>query len=338
MAGVASAVEARPRSELLRHAGRALLFIAGIALTAWLVRAAGAANVARVLRGAGPWISLIVLLEAIPAALDVVAVRLILGPPAHAVRAVTWARSASLAYASTVLLPAGRAAGEAARAMALSGSVGPSRAASGCARLQACALAGNGAIATIAACAIARGGASARTLALAVFANALVCGALSVAIFSVMSSARMAAWARRRFPRFVESHVESHSAVGSGGRLTATAFAAGLALLGRGIQTIQYGVVLLAVGGSYAPQNALRAQGVHLVGAAVGDFVPNQMGATEGAYRAFASLLGFGAEPARAIGIALVVRVAQIGLACACLLLAACLKRQAPRAVVRDDS
>ncbi len=91
------------------------------------------------------------------------------------------------------------------------------------------------------------------------------------------------------------------------------------AALGRAAQTAEYGVILLAVGGVLTPVSALVVQGIHLVGAAIGDFIPGQLGAVEGAYRAFASTLGFGADPARALSIALVARIAQIGLATLCL-------------------
>jgi hypothetical protein len=47
------------------------------------------------------------------------------------------------------------------------------------------------------------------------------------------------------------------------------------------------------------------------------------MGVAEGTYRAFAETLGLGAEPARALTIALVARVAQFGLAFACIAMTA---------------
>jgi len=104
-----------------------------------------------------------------------------------------------------------------------------------------------------------------------------------------------------------------------------------LASCGRIVQALQYGVVLYAVGGVATASTALMAQGIQLVGASVGDLVPGQMGATEGAFRAFAGALGLGAEPARALSIALVIRMAQLGLAVSCLLVAALVRRQ-PRA------
>jgi hypothetical protein len=89
--------------------------------------------------------------------------------------------------------------------------------------------------------------------------------------------------------------------------------------LGRTLQALQYGLMLVAVGGSLTVVSALVSQAIHLVGAGVGDFVPNQVGITEGAYRIFAPALGLEDDPARAIGIALIARACQFLLAGVCL-------------------
>ena len=86
-----------------------------------------------------------------------------------------------------------------------------------------------------------------------------------------------------------------------------------------------------SVGGAATLHFALSAQGIHLVGAAAGDLVPNQIGVTEGAYRAFAHSLGFDSEPARALGIALLTRIAQIALAVTCLAIATVVAKKKER-------
>ncbi len=89
-------------------------------------------------------------------------------------------------------------------------------------------------------------------------------------------------------------------------------------------------MVLHAIGGHATPASALTAQGIHLVGAAAGDLVPNQMGITEGAYRLFTQALELGV--AQALSIALVVRIVQLTLTGVCFALAAGIVR-APRSV-----
>ena len=86
-------------------------------------------------------------------------------------------------------------------------------------------------------------------------------------------------------------------------------------VIGRVIQAGQYGVILLAIGGQLTVASSLIAQGIHLVGSGLGDMVPNAVGITETAYRVFAQTLGFEAQPARAIAIALVARLTQYTLA-----------------------
>ena len=85
---------------------------------------------------------------------------------------------------------------------------------------------------------------------------------------------------------------------------------------------VKRGVVLRAVGASATPAAAVTAQGIQIVGAAVGDLVPNQMGATEGAYGLFKTALDLGDAPARALSIVLIVRLAQLVLSCVCFLVA----------------
>jgi len=97
---------------------------------------------------------------------------------------------------------------------------------------------------------------------------------------------------------------------------------------GRLTQVVQYGVVLHAVGGVLTPSNAFVAHGIHLIGATLGDMLPNQVGVTDSAYRAFAADLGFSDEPARALSIAIVVRIAQLSLAAACVVVAALVSKQ----------
>jgi uncharacterized membrane protein YbhN (UPF0104 family) len=91
-------------------------------------------------------------------------------------------------------------------------------------------------------------------------------------------------------------------------------------------EAMQYGVVLHAIGGHATPFTALAAQGIHLVGASVGDLVPNQMGVTEGAYRLFTSALGVTA--ARALSIALIIRIVQLSLTGLCFVVAGAMVRE----------
>jgi hypothetical protein len=93
--------------------------------------------------------------------------------------------------------------------------------------------------------------------------------------------------------------------------------------VGRASQVVQYAVILAAVGGVVTVQNAFVAHGIHLVAASLGDLLPNQLGVTDGIYRLFAGDLGFADDPARALSIAFVVRIAQLSLSAICIVVTA---------------
>jgi uncharacterized membrane protein YbhN (UPF0104 family) len=305
--------------------GRILLFGGGLALTAWLINSAGLERVLEAVREAGPWLPAVLLLEIGIVATDMFAARALLGDAMTSVPPTTWLRSAMLAYASTVVLPAGRAAGEAVRTTTLAPAIGFGRATGVCSRLQACVLASNAGISFVIAAVVFSRHAS-NVLALALLGNAVGCSVLSVVVFTAARSERVAKWLKARFKGLAQSRDVVPLASGAAGDARAIA----ACLVGRILEASQYGVVLHAIGGRATPASALTAQGIHLVGAAAGDLVPNQMGITEGAYRLFTQALELGA--ARALSIALVVRIVQLTLTGACFVLAAAMLRQ-PRSI-----
>jgi hypothetical protein len=307
---------------------RIVLFAGGLALTAWLINAAGLDRVLSAIREAGPWLPAVLLLEIGIVATDMFAARALLGDAMGSVSPVIWMRSAMLAYASTVVLPAGRAAGEAVRTTTLAPAIGFGRATGVCSRLQACVLASNAAISVVIAGVVFRRHVS-EGLVLALLANAAGCSVLSFVVFALARSERVARWLKARFKRLAQAPDVVPLPAGRAGDARAVASC----LVGRLIEATQYGVVLHAVGGLATPATALTAQGIHLVGAAAGDLVPNQMGITEGAYRLFTQALDLGA--ARALSIALVVRIVQLTLTGACFVAAAAVLRQPRSAHVR---
>ena len=312
------------RARLRVLLGRALVLCVGVALAGYFVKAAGPSHVLSVLVEAGRFLPFIVLLEMGVVTTDIIAARGLLGGAVRSITTRAWIRACALAYASSILLPAGRAAGETVRAATLSGSVGAGTAVTACARLQSCVLVSNAAISlTIGAVTLA-GGVS--LLPLLLLGNAVVCTVLGLTVFAVARNARVGAWLREKWGPLLK-RLGLMKAAGTPNAPApsrkATSAAIALNLLGRSLQTVQYGVVLLAVGAVSGPVRALTAQGIHLVGAAVGDLIPTQLGAMEGVYRGFARSIGLEDAPARALSIALIVRIAQVGLALACVAIGA---------------
>lgn len=316
------------KSGALARGGRVALFALGIGLAAWLVRGVGLDRVGAVLSDAKGYVPLIFLLEVLIVVTDVLALRSLLGPSASRVATSVWIRSTAIAYASSVLLPAGRAVGEAMRVRALAPELGAPRATGAATRLQIGTLYANALISIVILLDLFASGEGGGPLTIAVLVNVVACALLGTLILALVRSKRFAAWLGQRFRGFVEAHTNPEEVPAPlGGAARAVAFCS----FGRLIQLLQYGVAVKSVGGAATLHFALSAQGIHLVGALAGDLVPNQIGITEGAYRAFAHSLGFDAEPARALGIALLTRIAQIALAVACLAIATIVAKKRDR-------
>lgn len=298
-----------------KRVGRPLLFLLGAGAIVLLVRDAGPDQVLATLLGAGVWLPVILLLEAAWMAMDVVALRLLYGEPAQRVPMVAWLRSAMMAYGIMVLLPGGRAGGEVARAAVLAPHVGGAQAAAVATRLQAATLLANTLISIPCFVAVWLGSPG-DVLAWMVLGNAAVTGVLGGAIILATKKATVGGWLGKRIAALA-SHGSKFDEALRGGTPWWPAVAA--TTFGRALQALQYGLMLVAVGGSLTVVSSLVSQAIHLVGAGLGDFVPNQVGITEGAYRLFAPALGLEHDPARAIGIALIARACQFLLAGVCL-------------------
>lgn len=300
------------RNRVLKNVGKVLLFVFGVTAVVALVEEAGPDQVLHTLLESAVFLPLILALEIGFMSMDVLALRSFLGERGANVPFLVWLRTAMVAYGVMILLPAGRAGGEVARAAGLSPYVGASHAAALATRLQAATLMGNTMISIPAWIAVGMAVDFGTPLAWMVLGNGVVTGVLAGAIIFASRRSSVGSFLGKRI-RALASHGETFDEALKGdaswGRpIMATFF-------GRVMQAAQYGVILLAVGGRLTPVSALVSQGIHLVGAGLGDMVPNQVGITEGAYRLFAPALGLEHAPARAIGIALVARLCQFFLA-----------------------
>jgi hypothetical protein len=312
------AAEARRRRwARLKTVGRALLFVVGVGAVVGLILDAGADEVWSTLVRAGVWLPLVMLCEIGFAAMDVVSLRLMYGERGRSVPATVWLHSGMMAYGIMVLLPAGRAGGEVMRAASMAPYIGGPRAAAGATVLQGVTLWGNTLISIPCYVAVALASGPTELLALLVAGNGLVTGVVGSLLLFGARMSKLGGWLGRRIKalaghgaRFDESLREMPSM---------PVLPIGAAFLGRAFQSVQYGIILVAVGGALTVQSGLVAQGIHLVGAGFGDMVPNQVGITEGAYRLFAANLGLQDAVAQAIAIALVHRVCQFALAGTCL-------------------
>jgi hypothetical protein len=297
----------------LRRYGKWVLLGCGIVAVTLLIRNTGPRKVAAVLLGAGPYLPLTILLEGLWISMDTFAVRAMLGEHGKKAPAKLYLRSGLVAFSIMVFLPAGRAGGEVARATMLGPVVGSARAGAAAARINGVALLANALISIPCFFAIAAVVGASDKLSLAVLGNMAVTAFLGLGILIVTRRAKVGGFLGKRFRSMVAWGPAFDDALREMPAIPYRAIA--ICFLGRCIQMVQYAIILHAVGGKLSPTSGLVTQGIHLVGAALGDMVPNQVGFNEGAYRLFAEALGLAHDPARAVSIALIGRLGQFFLA-----------------------
>lgn len=306
--------EAAPpdRWKWLKTIARVALFVFGVGAIVYVVNDAGPEHVLQTLLGAGMFVPVIVALEAAFMSMDVLSLRALIGAPARDVPLRVWVRSGLMAYSIMILFPGGRAAGEVVRAAQLAEYTGGAKAAAYGTRLQSATMLGNTFISIPCAIACFWAGGADDALPWLVLGNGLVTAVIGGGILLASRRSKLGGWLGTKF-----SGLAAHGASFDEALRNDTPIGPPLLFssLGRAFQTLQYGIILLAVGGSLGVVSALISQGIHLVGAGAGDLVPNQAGITEGAYWMFAEALGLSADPAAAVGIALIARFCQYVLA-----------------------
>lgn len=287
--------------------GRAAASLAGIAAAALIARQLGLATIAAALRGSGPYVPAILALEAGILACSTMALRALYGAAAARVPPSQSVRAALIGYAVQGLVPAGRAAAEAARAALLASWVGAGTAGAAATRMQGVVLVANGLV-SIPAAIVAAISVHAYWLPLAIAINAGITLALGTSLLFVARRVHVGAWLGRRFERAGAFGTELDAALQRAPGLPWRAIAWETAA--RAVQVVQNGILIVCVGGVLGLVPALCAEGVHLVGAAVGDLIPAQLGATEGNFALAADALHI--SSASAVSVALLAHLAQL--------------------------
>jgi hypothetical protein len=295
----------------LANVGRVALLVVGLCFVTFLIWRTGPAKVAALLVGAAWLFPVIVLCEAGLAVCDAMAVRSLFREHAKEAPVVTWVRACTMAYAFMVLLPAGRAAGEVARATILGKHTGLARSVAASVGFQASNLYAVGAVSAVAGTlSLAFGGEETRTLTMALFGNVAITATFATGLMLILRSKRAAAFVAKRLPAKTQT-VDDVALVLA--KPLPIPRGAAWCTAGRLIQLLQHIVFIAAVGGGLSFVRGSFAQGVELVGATLGDAIPNQMGAVEGANTIFAHAMGLTTE--QALSIPLLFRLSQYTLA-----------------------
>lgn len=310
---------------------RLALLAAGLFAVGWLVHSVGPALVWEVVVAAGPWLPLLFILEFSWVVVEGVGLLFLLGSWRREISIKSWCMATLVHFTTMMVLPVGRAGAEALRATLLSRHVGAGRSAAASSLMQALVLLGNTLVSLVCALVVhLRGGPS--DLVLLLVGNAVATAFLGGGLYVLLRRAKLGGFLGRHFARMANFGPELDEHVRENRQRHLPAFA--FVLLGRLVQTLEYGFIFAAVAGSFDGAGMFVAQGIHLVGAGLGDMVPNQVGVTEGAFRYFAPALGFAEHPERAVSLALLARLSTLTVAGLC----ATVVQLVPGGSRRDDS
>jgi hypothetical protein len=284
------------------------LAVLGVGAVGLLVRHVGAARLLEAMRDCAPVLPIVFGLEIVRTLIDAWRAQLLYAASGKPVSMRRLIPIQIASYPMGLLLPAGGAASEAYKAAVLARDVGTPVAAA-TATTNPCVQLFGIAIVSVPCVLVAFEvwGLSGFTIAIIVQAVSAV--ALAVMIQLVTRHRLLGALAARLSQK-AGDFVDSHRAAASG-----MAFfplrSVGVAVLGRVVQLVQYGLLVVFAGASPWLTASVLALGVQLVAGAAGDLVPAQIGATDASFALAAEPLGI--LPAQALSIAFTIHLVQIG-------------------------
>ena len=297
---------ARDRASRAMTGFRLALGIAGLALIVGIVHHVGLDSILATLRPALKWVPVLCALELGRMACETLASWLAYGSLASRIPGATLFRAHVIGQSLGGLAPAPRVVNEAIKIGFLAPYVGAEAATSVGFINQAATLIAVGLFSIPCGAAIlALGGASIWFWASALHAVVLVSNGLGLRAITRADS--VGRWLVGKFPKLAD-RADAFRAHTSETGLWAAGPTSAL-MLGRLVQVAQFAVAAHAVGIDAGVLNAMAAQGVNLIAAAVGVLVPGGFGTTDGAFTLAANLLG--TTVARATSLALLMRCMQ---------------------------
>lgn len=292
-----------------KRLGRTALLLLGVALLAFAIFRTGPAVILSAAREALPFMPLVMCMNVAFYAFEALAQRQMLGPSAESVPRAAVVRAMLSAFVTSLLFPLGRAGAEVVRTGVLAPYVGAPRASAASAAFQIPAMFGIGVLGlTVFGVAASEFG-LAHPFTLAVIIHTLVSVVFGVFLLIISQNVAFASALLKRFPNLEASARTFDQAIKSRGRdyLIGSVYC----VLARVAEVAQYTLVLLALSIPLNFSRVVIANGIHVVAATAGEFIPGQLGTVESGYMYFAGTLGLAHDPARAVSIALLVRVAQ---------------------------
>jgi hypothetical protein len=310
-----------------------MIRLVALALGAWavilLTRAAGTSDFAEAFSLVAPAIGILGLLELARVACEITATSTQLGRYVRPLGIALLVKGHLLSYATSNLAPAGRPAGEVLKAAAFAPMLGKPMAAAMAVRIQAASLYAGGAMsAACSAAAILARAPSWLSMALVVH-TAFAWGTAAL----LMRAGRWGG-ATKTASRLRVSLAMVEEGMRAFGPSTAGATV--FLFLGRSIQVAQMAVVLAVLTRATTLQDSLLMQGLFMVGTALGDLIPGQIGATDAAFSMGAS--SFSATAGQGLAVAVAMHLVQLSMAALCSLLALWPARKKPGHVLQEPS
>ncbi len=268
------------------HMGAALL---GILALVVLVRSVGVASFFSVVTASLQWLPLLFALEALRLGTELAMTYTASKAVRERIPMVELLRIHVIAFGVSLVLPAGRTTAEATRATMLSRFIGAAEASAVAFCNQSMALLGGGLIAIPC---LASGLLLTGLSSLVVTVFGFACITSSAFVLCQLGARRreITGFIGRLSSRFGPAALAFQDATRDMPIFPLGPVASGLA--SRIIQVIEYSVLLYALALHHGPAESLLAEGVNLIGGAVGDFIPGQVGATDSAFALAAPTLG----------------------------------------------
>jgi uncharacterized membrane protein YbhN (UPF0104 family) len=288
-AGAARRDEVPTRARHRKALVHAAFGVVGLAAIALLVRGVGAATLLAILRSSARWLPRLIALDALRIVAEGVATYSLSARVRREVPFGELVRVHVVGYAIAMNVPAGRVTAEAVKAAMLSRHVGAPEAAAVAAGNQASVMLSS-VVAMMPCLAAALWLTGASPLSGSFAALAAVVFAAFAAFQLACRRSKLGGTLLRRFTRCEQATEAFQEALE---RIPVVPRVATLAALaGRAVGALEIAVLLFALGGRHGVGATLLAQGVSLIGGSVGDFVPGQLGAMDGAFALAAPSLG----------------------------------------------
>lgn len=272
-----------------------------------LVRSVGLHHLVSILRTSAVWLPFLFLMEGLHIVADASLTYAISQPVRERVSLASLARIHIIGFAVGLTVPAGHAAAEATRAALLSRSIGVPNAAAVGATSQSMSLLGGALIALP--CLIAslwKTGASALSGAILLFTLVMAGSFATIQVACRLKN--IGGFVGKRFAGIRQTTLAFQDAARNIPIFPWRAVAA--AFVNRAISVGEYALLLFAIGQPYGLGQSLLAVGVSFIGGSLGDLIPGQMGATDGAFALAAPILGMTA--AEGIGLSVMLHGAQV--------------------------